>query len=86
LWFDAQAEEAAKFYAVAFKNSRIVSVTWYRKAGRDVHGKLAGMVMTVTFELEGQALTALSGGLVFTFNEAISFQIGCKTQEEVDYY
>jgi predicted 3-demethylubiquinone-9 3-methyltransferase (glyoxalase superfamily) len=86
LWFDAQAEEAAKFYTAIFKNSRIVSMTRYGEAGHDVHGRPAGTVMTVAFELEGQAFTALNGGPVFTFNEAISFQVGCKTQEEVDYY
>jgi predicted 3-demethylubiquinone-9 3-methyltransferase (glyoxalase superfamily) len=86
LWFDAQAEEAAKFYTAIFKNSRIVSMTRYGEAGREVHGRPAGTVMTVAFELEGQAFTALNGGPVFTFNEAISFQVGCKTQAEVDYY
>jgi predicted 3-demethylubiquinone-9 3-methyltransferase (glyoxalase superfamily) len=86
LWFDAQAEEAAKFYTAIFKNSRIVSMTRYGEAGHEVHGRPAGTVMTVAFELEGQAFTALNGGPAFTFNEAISFQVGCKTQEEVDYY
>jgi predicted 3-demethylubiquinone-9 3-methyltransferase (glyoxalase superfamily) len=86
LWFDAQAEEAAKFYTAIFKNSRIVSMTRYGEAGHEVHGRPAGTVMTVAYELEGQAFTALNGGPVFTFNEAISFQVGCKKQEEVDYY
>jgi predicted 3-demethylubiquinone-9 3-methyltransferase (glyoxalase superfamily) len=86
LWFDAQAEEAAKFYTAIFKNSRIVSVTRYGEAGHEVHGRPAATVRTVAFKLEGQAFTALNGGPVFTFNEAISFQVSCKTQEEVDYY
>ena len=86
LWFDDQAEAAAEFYTAIFRNSRIVSMTRYGEAGYDVHGKPAGTIMTVAFELEGQAFTALNGGPVFTFNEAISFQVHCETQEEVDYY
>jgi predicted 3-demethylubiquinone-9 3-methyltransferase (glyoxalase superfamily) len=86
LWFDDQAEDAAKFYTGIFKDSRIVSVTRYGKAGHEVHGRSAGTVMTVAFELEGQAFTALNGGPHFKFNEAISFQVFCETQQEVDYY
>jgi predicted 3-demethylubiquinone-9 3-methyltransferase (glyoxalase superfamily) len=86
LWFDDQAEEAARFYSGIFKNSRIVTVTRYGEAGHEVHGRPAGTVMTVAFELEGQAFTALNGGPVFKFNEAISFQVYCETQAEVDYY
>jgi predicted 3-demethylubiquinone-9 3-methyltransferase (glyoxalase superfamily) len=86
LWFDDQAEEAAQFYTAIFRDARIVSITRYGEAGYEVHGKPAGTVMTVAFELEGQAFTALNGGPVFTFNEAISFQVYCETQEEVDYY
>jgi len=86
LWFDDQAEEAAQFYTTIFKNSRIVTVTRYGEAGQEIHGKAAGTVMTVAFELEGQAFIALNGGPVFQFNEAISFQVHCATQEEVDYY
>jgi predicted 3-demethylubiquinone-9 3-methyltransferase (glyoxalase superfamily) len=86
LWFDDQAEEAAEFYTSIFRNSKIVNVALYGKAGHEVHGKAAGTVMTVTFELDGQPFTALNGGPLFTFNEAISFQIGCETQEEVDHY
>ena len=86
LWFDDQAEEAARFYTGIFKNSRIVEVTRYGEAGREIHGKAAGTVMAVAFELDGQPFTALNGGPEFKFNEAISFQVGCKTQEEVDYY
>jgi predicted 3-demethylubiquinone-9 3-methyltransferase (glyoxalase superfamily) len=86
LWFDNQAEEAAKFYTGIFKNSRIVAVTRYGEAGHEVHGRPAGTVMTVAFELEGQVFTALNGGPHFKFNEAISFQVFCETQQEVDNY
>jgi len=86
LWFDDQAEEAVRFYTAIFRNSKIVSTTRYGVAGKEIHGKPAGTVMTVAFELDGQAFTALNGGPVFQFNEAISFQIHCETQEEVDYY
>jgi len=86
LWFDDQAEEAVAFYTGIFRNSRVVTVARYGEAGREVHGRPAGTVMTVAFELDGQAFTALNGGPVFKFNEAISFQVNCETQEEVDYY
>ena len=86
LWFDSQAEEAARYYTGIFKNSKIGRIARYGEAGREVHGRPAGSVMTIEFELEGQPFTALNGGPVFSFNEAISFQIGCDTQEEVDYY
>ena len=86
LWFDTQAEEAATFYTSIFKNSRIVSMSRYGEAGREVHKMPAGTVLTVAFELDGQAFTALNGGPVFKFNEAVSFQVSCETQEEVDYY
>jgi predicted 3-demethylubiquinone-9 3-methyltransferase (glyoxalase superfamily) len=86
LWFDHQAEEAVKFYTAIFRNSRIVQVARYGEAGREIHGKPAGTVMTVAFELEGQAFTALNGGPLFKFNEAISFQVSCETQAEVDHY
>ncbi len=86
LWFDSQAEEAAKFYVSVFKNSRIVSVARYGKAGQETHHRPPGSVMTVGFELDGQSFTALNGGPVFTFNEAVSLQINCETQEEIDYY
>jgi predicted 3-demethylubiquinone-9 3-methyltransferase (glyoxalase superfamily) len=86
LWFDDQAEQAAEFYTAIFKNSRIVSVTRYGKAGQEVHGKAPGTVMVAAFELDGQAFTALNGGPAFKFNEAISLQIMCQTQQEVDYY
>jgi len=86
LWFDDQAEQAAEFYTAIFRNSRIVSRTRYGEAGYEIHGRPAGTVMTVAFELDGQAFTALNGGPVFKFNEAISLQVNCETQEEVDYY
>ena len=86
LWFDDQAEEAVEFYMGIFRNSKMVRVSRYGEAGREVHGKPAGTVMAVAFELEGQAFTALNGGPMFTFNEAISFQVACETQEEVDHY
>jgi predicted 3-demethylubiquinone-9 3-methyltransferase (glyoxalase superfamily) len=86
LWYDTQAEEAADFYVSIFKDSRIVRGLRYSEAGHDIHGKPAGSVMTVEFELNGQSFTALNGGPQFKFNEAISFQVDCETQEEVDYY
>lgn len=86
LWFDDQAEDAARFYTAIFKNSKIGTITRFGEAGREVHGKAPGTVMTVAFELDGQAFTALNGGPAFRFNEAISFQVSCKNQAEVDYY
>jgi predicted 3-demethylubiquinone-9 3-methyltransferase (glyoxalase superfamily) len=86
LWFDHQAEEAARFYVSVFKNSKITNVARYSNAGHEIHRRPAGSVMTVAFQLDGQAFTALNGGPVFTFNEAVSLQVNCDTQEEVDYY
>ena len=86
LWFDDQAEEAAGFYTSIFRNSKIVQVARYGEAGHEAHGKPAGTVMTVAFELDGQTFTALNGGPVFKFNEAVSFQVNCETQDEVDHY
>ena len=82
LWFDTQAEDAAAFYVSVFKNSSIVSTSHYGEAGP----REAGMVLTVQFELDGQPFTALNGGPEFTFDEAISFQIDCTSQDDVDYY
>jgi predicted 3-demethylubiquinone-9 3-methyltransferase (glyoxalase superfamily) len=82
LWFDTEGEEAASFYTSVFKNSRIVDITHYGDAGP----RPAGTVMTVTFELDGQQFVALNGGPEFKFNEAISFQVSCETQEEVDEF
>jgi predicted 3-demethylubiquinone-9 3-methyltransferase (glyoxalase superfamily) len=86
LWFDDQAEAAARFYTGIFGNSRIMGISRYGEAGREFHGKAPGSVMTVAFELDGQTFTALNGGPVFTFNEAISLQVNCETQDEVDHY
>jgi len=82
LWFDTQGEDAANFYVSVFPNSRIVAVNRYGEAGP----RPAGTVMTVDFELDGQPYVALNGGPGFTFNEAVSFQIDCADQDEVDYY
>ncbi|RKS08760.1 putative 3-demethylubiquinone-9 3-methyltransferase (glyoxalase superfamily) [Nocardiopsis sp. Huas11] len=82
LWFDTQAQEAAEFYVGVFENSRILETTYFGPGGmRD-----ADMVLTVEFELDGQAFTALNGGPEFTFDEAVSFQISCADQKEVDHY
>jgi len=86
LWFDGQAEEAAKFYVSIFKNSAIGTVTRYGKEGFEIHGGREGSVLTVTFRLDGQEFTALNGGPHFKFTEAISFVVKCETQAEVDYY
>jgi predicted 3-demethylubiquinone-9 3-methyltransferase (glyoxalase superfamily) len=86
LWFDSQAEEAARYYTGIFKDSKIGKISRYGEAGREAHGQAPGTVMTVEFELNGQPFTALNGGPHFKFTEAISFQIMCRTQEEVDHY
>lgn len=86
LWFDDQAEEAALFYTSIFKDASIQRITRYGKAGFEFHGKPEGSVMTVEFQVEGQNFVALNGGPHFTFNEAVSLEIRCDTQEEVDYY
>jgi predicted 3-demethylubiquinone-9 3-methyltransferase (glyoxalase superfamily) len=86
LWFDSNAEEAVNFYTSIFKNSKIGNITRYGEAGYEIHGKPAGTVLTIEFELNGQTFTALNGGPMFKFNEAISFQVNCESQEEVDYY
>ena len=86
LWFDHQAEEAANFYVSIFKNSRIVSLSRYPKAGQDEHKMPEGSLMTVTFELDGHPFTALNGGPIFHFTEAISLEVSCDTQAEIDYY
>ena len=86
LWFDTEAEDAAKFYCSIFKNSRMGKVSRYVDEGQEIHGKPAGSVMAVEFELEGQKFAALNGGPHFKFDEAISFQIGCESQDEIDYF
>ena len=86
LWFDDQAEPAARFYASLFPDSEIVRISRYGEAGREVHGRPAGSVMTVEFSLFGRRFTALNGGPHFTFNEAISLQVYCDDQVELDRY
>ena len=86
LWFDSQAEEAANFYVGIFRNSKIIDIARYGKAGQETHQKPVGSVMVVSFEIEGLPFSALNGGPIFKISEAISFQIACETQEEVDYY
>jgi predicted 3-demethylubiquinone-9 3-methyltransferase (glyoxalase superfamily) len=86
LWFDGQAEEAATFYTGIFDNARIVRVTRFGREGQEIHGREEGSVMTVDFEIDGQPFTALNGGPAFTFNEAISFQVMCESQEKLDYF
>lgn len=86
LWFDDQAEAAAAFYTAIFPHSRIVNVTRDGEAGQEIHGRPPGSVMVVAFELDGQQFTALNGGPAFTFNEAISLQVRCRDQAEVDHY
>jgi len=86
LWFDDQGEEAAKLYISIFPNSRILQVTHFTEAGREFHQKEPGSVMTVEFELDGQRFTALNGGPMFKFTEAVSLQVNCRTQEDIDHY
>lgn len=86
LWFDSQGEDAARFYTEVFPNSRITHISRYPEAGKEVHGRKPGSVLTVAFELAGQAFTALNGGPQFKFNEALSLQIMCDSQQEVDHY
>ncbi len=86
LWFDTQAEEAAKFYVSIFKNSKILDSSQYGDEGQEIHGKPKGEIMVVQFELDGQKFSALNGGPHFKFTEAVSFSIDCKDQAEVDYY
>jgi predicted 3-demethylubiquinone-9 3-methyltransferase (glyoxalase superfamily) len=86
LWFDTQAEEAANYYVSIFKNSRITNISRYSEVGFEIHHRPAGSVMTVTFELDGHKFMALNGGPHFKFNEAVSLEVECDTQEEIDYY
>jgi predicted 3-demethylubiquinone-9 3-methyltransferase (glyoxalase superfamily) len=86
LWFDNQAEEASIFYTSIFKNSKIDHINRYGKEGFEIHGQEEGTVMTVNFRINGQPFTALNGGPLFKFNEAVSFQVFCDNQEEVDFY
>jgi predicted 3-demethylubiquinone-9 3-methyltransferase (glyoxalase superfamily) len=86
LWFDNQAEEAAKFYTSVFKNSKIGRILRYDEVSAKAAGGAVGSVLTVEFEIEGQKFTALNGGPQFKFNESVSFVVNCKTQEEVNYF
>ena len=86
LWFDNQAEEAANFYTSLFKNSNITGISRYGKEGFEIHGQKEGTVMTISFTINGQQFTALNGGPVFKFTEAMSIQVFCDTQKEIDYY
>jgi predicted 3-demethylubiquinone-9 3-methyltransferase (glyoxalase superfamily) len=85
-WFDDQAEEAARFYVGIFDDSRIVHISYYGEAGHEIHKRPAGSVLEVLFELDGQPFTALNGGPLFKFNEALSLQVMCETQDELDYF
>ena len=86
LWFDDQAEAAVAFYTGIFPNSRVIETSYYSEAGQAVHKRPPGSVMTISFVLDGQPFTALNGGPVFTFNEAVSFEINCETAQEADHY
>ena len=86
LWFDGQAEAAANYYVGIFEHSRIRRITHYTEAGHEAHHQPKGKVMTVEFELDGQPFLALNGGPEFKFNESISFQVQCRTQEDIDYF
>jgi predicted 3-demethylubiquinone-9 3-methyltransferase (glyoxalase superfamily) len=86
LWFDNQALDAANFYTSVFKNSSIDKISYYTKEGKEIHGQEEGTVLTVAFHINGQPFTALNGGPIFKFSEAVSFQVFCETQEEIDSY
>src|SRR5215204_3218468 len=86
LWFDRQAEDAVKYYTSIFKNSKLGQISHYTEAGQETHKMPPGTVMTVEFELNGSPFTALNAGPVFKFNEAVSLQVFCDTQDEIDYY
>ncbi|MEX2127086.1 MAG: VOC family protein [Xanthobacteraceae bacterium] len=86
LWFDTEAEDAAKFYVSVFENSKMGTVSRYGSEGQEIHGKKPGSVMVAEFEINGQKFVALNGGPQFKFDEAISFQVQCETQKEIDYF
>jgi predicted 3-demethylubiquinone-9 3-methyltransferase (glyoxalase superfamily) len=86
LWFDSEAEEAARFYVSVFEGSRVGRITRYGEEGKEIHGREPDSVMTVEFDLDGVQFTALNGGPQFKFSEAISFQVMCDTQAEIDRY
>ena len=85
LWFDDQAEEAAKFYVATFRNAKLGPITYYGEAAATVSGRPKGSVMTVAFEIDGQEFLALNGGPLFKFTEAVSLMVKCETQEEIDH-
>ncbi len=86
LWFDTQAEQAANFYVSIFQDGKIGRTARYPNEGQEIHGKEAGSVMTAEFEIGGRTFVALNGGPHFKFNEAVSFQVLCETQKEIDYF
>ncbi len=86
LWFDNRAEEAVNFYTSVFKDSKIGETSYYGKEGFEIHHHEEGTVMVIEFEINGQSLTALNGGPEFKFNESMSLQVFCDSQEEIDYY
>src|SRR4051812_26358312 len=86
LWFDSEAEEAARFYVSVFKNSSIDEISRYGKEGQEIHRRPEGSVMVVAFTINGQPFTALNGGPLFKFNESVSFQVYCDSQKEIDLY
>lgn len=86
LWFDSEALEAARYYVRIFRNSKVRKIAYYGEAGREQHGRKPGSVLIVEFELDGRPFTALNGGPIFKFNEAVSLQVRCKDQKQVDYY
>lgn len=86
LWFDTEAEEAAKFYTSIFKDGKILGKNFYPNTGQETHGMPAGTVMTVPFEIGGQEYLALNGGPIFKHNESFSIMVNCENQEEIDYY
>jgi len=86
LWFDTEAEEAAKFYVSIFENSKMGKLSYYSSEGQDIHGKQQGSVLTAEFEINGQPFTALNAGPKFKFTEAVSFQVACESQKEIDYF
>jgi predicted 3-demethylubiquinone-9 3-methyltransferase (glyoxalase superfamily) len=86
LWFDDQAEEAANFYVGIFPNSKVGAISRYTEAGQEYHRRKPGTVLTIAFELDGEPFTGLNGGPQYKFTEAVSFQINCETQADVDHY
>ena len=86
LWFNNNAKEAVDFYLSVFKNSKITYMSHYTDAGQDIHNHTKDDILVIEFEIDGQKFSALNGGELFKFNEAVSFIIPCETQEEIDYY